>query len=177
MQQSTITTFKLRESIADYAKRISKALKKQNFALVAYLTDQRKRLEEQLANLIDEERKLAEFEQKASIQDKTLRSFAGKLLALTIADVDMAVIHLDMYMSYFKEMGYVQRSEWKHVHDQLRKAINDFRNYNTSMFDKKTAAQTGDLTNDMELAIRKSNLFTDREMQHYTGYFDKVAEN
>lgn len=177
MGQSTITTFKLRESIDDYTNRIRKALKKNNFVQVAYLTDQRKRIEEQLADLIDEERKLAEFEQKAAVQDKTLRSFAGKLLALTIADADMAVIHLDMYMAYFKEMGYVQRSEWKHVHDQLRKAIDDFRRYNISMFDQNTAFQTGDITNDLELAIRKSNLFTDREFRHYSRYFDKVAEN
>lgn len=177
MKDKKVTTFQLRESIDDCTNRIRKALKKNNFVQVAYLTDQRKWLEEQLADLIDEERKLAEFEQKAAVQDKTLRSFAGKILALTIADADMAVIHLDMYMAYFKEMGYVQRSEWKHVHDQLRKAIDDFRRYNISMFDQNTAFQTGDITNDLELAIRKSNLFTDREFQHYSRYFDKVAEN
>lgn len=174
MENQSTTT--IHQSIIELNRKKQEALLRKDYMQVVCIGGQINDMEEKLNAIRKEDNKLSEFEQKLSVQDRTLRSFAGKVLALTISDSDLAVIHLDMYMTYFKEMGYTQREEWKRVQDNLRRAIDDFRRYNISMFDKSTASQTCDLTNDMERAIRKADLFTDREMQHYCRYFDLAAK-
>lgn len=116
------------------------------------------------------------FEEDNSNMDKSLRTWFGKILSLSLNEADMSIYHIDMFFAYMQDRGYVPVPEWERKRRELKRAVSEYRDFVKHFFKDENNLINNEIDFMHLLDVVRDKIFTDREKVYYDKYEIKAAE-
>lgn len=163
----------IERDICETMDKSRKAVRSGRYLDAAILAKQVDDLKEELACAME----CVKFEEDNRSMDKSLRSWFGKILSLSLNEADMSLYHIDMFFAYMQDRGYVPVPEWENKKRDLRKAVTEYRNFVKHFFKDDNNLINNEVDFMHLLDLVRDKMFTDREKIYYDKYEIKAANN
>ena len=142
MNTKTRPIYIIERDIRETMDKAAKAVRQGRYMDAAILAERADNLKEELSYAME----LVKFDEDNRNMDKSLRSWFGKILSLSLNEADMALYHIDMFFAYMQDRGYVPVPEWERKRRELRKAVIGYRNFVRHFLRTTTISSTMRLT-------------------------------
>ena len=109
---------------------MAEAMRKNNYAATVPIQHQIKQQELLLKEISDVEK----YNLIDQNMDKHKKQCILKLLALSLNEADLSLMHLDMFFAHFKEHGFTSTPEWRRLKQDFAVTVTNFSNYTNIMF-------------------------------------------
>lgn len=162
----------IERDIRETMDKAAKAVRQGRYMDAAILAERADNLKEELSYAME----LVKFDEDNRNMDKSLRSWFGKILSLSLNEADMALYHIDMFFAYMQDRGYVPVPEWERKRRELRKAVIGYRNFVKHFFKDDNNLVNNEIDFMHLLDTVRNKMFTDREKVYYDKYEIKAGE-
>lgn len=162
----------IEQELREAKNEAAACLRSRNYTRHQQCLQRIKRLEEEFQDTrIDQQ-----FREDNRNMNRAERDFFGKILSLSLNEADLAVYHIEMFFAYFKERDFVPVPEWEHRKNELKRAVNAYREFMRYFF-RNIDLRVSNEMNFMELLeLIADRYFTDREKVYYDRYEIKAAD-
>lgn len=171
MNTKTRPVYIIERDIRETMDKAAKAVRQGRYMDAAILAERADNLKEELSYAME----LVKFDEDNRNMDKSLRSWFGKILSLSLNEADMALYHIDMFFAYMQDRGYVPVPEWERKRRELREAVIGYRNFVKHFF-KDNNLVNNEIDFMHLLDTVRDKMFTDREKVYYDKYEIKAGE-
>lgn len=172
MNTKTRPVYIIERDIRETMDKAAKAVRQGRYMDAAILAERADNLKEELSYAME----LVKFDEDNRNMDKSLRSWFGKILSLSLNEADMALYHIDMFFAYMQDRGYVPVPEWERKRRELRKAVIGYRNFVKHFFKDDNNLVNNEIDFMHLLDTVRNKMFTDREKVYYDKYEIKAGE-
>lgn len=172
MNTKTRPVYIIERDIRETMDKAAKAVRQGRYMDAAILAERADNLKEELSYAME----LVKFDEDNRNMDKSLRSWFGKILSLSLNEADMALYHIDMFFAYMRDRGYVPVPEWERKRRELRKAVIGYRNFVKHFFKDDNNLVNNEIDFMHLLNTVRDKMFTDREKVYYDKYEIKAGE-
>lgn len=172
MNTKTRPVYIIERDIRETMDKAAKAVRQGRYMDAAILAERADNLKEELSYAME----LVKFDEDNRNMDKSLRSWFGKILSLSLNEADMALYHIDMFFAYMQDRGYVPVPEWERKRRELRKAVIGYRNFVKHFFKDDNNLVNNEIDFMHLLDTVRDKMFTDREKVYYDKYEIKAGE-
>lgn len=172
MNTKTRPVYIIERDIRETMDKAAKAVRQGRYMDAAILAERADNLKEELSYAME----LVKFDEDNRNMDKSLRSWFGKNLSLSLNEADMALYHIDMFFAYMQDRGYVPVPEWERKRRELRKAVIGYRNFVKHFFKDDNNLVNNEIDFMHLLDTVRDKMFTDREKVYYDKYEIKAGE-
>ena len=172
MNTKTRPVYIIERDIRETMDKAAKAVRQGRYMDAAMLAKEADSLKEELSHAME----LVKFDEDNRNMDKSLRSWFGKILSLSLNEADMALYHIDMFFAYMQDRGYVPVPEWERKRRELREAVIGYRNFVKHFFKDDNNLVNNEIDFMHLLDTVRDKMFTDREKVYSDKYEIKAGE-
>lgn len=172
MNTKTRPVYIIERDIRETMDKAAKAVRQGRYMDAAILAERADNLKEELSYAME----LVKFDEDNRNMDKSLRSWFGKILSLSLNEADMALYHIDMFFAYMQDRGYVPVPEWERKRRELRKAVIGYRNFVKHFFKDDNNLVNNEIDFMHLLDTVRNKMFTEQEKVYYDKYEIKAGE-
>lgn len=172
MNTKTRPVYIIERDIRETMDKAAKAVRQGRYMDAAILAERADNLKEELSYAME----LVKFDEDNRNMDKSLRSWFGKILSLSLNEADMALYHIDMFFAYMQDRGYVPVPEWERKRRELREAVIGYRNFVKHFFKDDNNLVNNEIDFMHLLDTVRDKMFTEQEKVYYDKYEIKAGE-
>lgn len=172
MNTKTRPVYIIERDIRETMDKAAKAVRQGRYMDAAMLAKEGDSLKEELSHAME----LVKFDEDNRNMDKSLRSWFGKILSLSLNEADMALYHIDMFFAYMQDRGYVPVPEWERKRRELREAVIGYRNFVKHFFKDDNNLVNNEIDFMHLLDTVRDKMFTEQEKVYYDKYEIKAGE-
>ena len=172
MNTKTRPVYIIERDIRETMDKATKAVRQGRYMDAAMLAKEADNLKEELSHAME----LVKFDEDNRNMDKSLRSWFGKILSLSLNEADMALYHIDMFFAYMQDRGYVPVPEWERKRRELREAVIGYRNFVKHFFKDDNNLVNNEIDFMHLLDTVRDKMFTEQEKVYYDKYEIKAGE-
>ena len=172
MNTKTRPVYIIERDIRETMDKAAKAVRQGRYMDAAIFAERADNLREELSYAME----LVKFDEDNRNMDKSLRSWFGKILSLSLNEADMALYHIDMFFAYMQDRGYVPVPEWERKRRELREAVIGYRNFVKHFFKDDNNLVNNEIDFMHLLDTVRDKMFTEQEKVYYDKYEIKAGE-